>query len=76
MAYIELKPCFCGGKAEVIGFYLKGSANNFQYFVRCSVCKKRIKPHATYKKRERAIEVWNTEKSRNETIRKRLKEKK
>lgn len=56
----RLKPCpFCGSEAEVIGHYIKGVANNYQYFVRCKACKARPRTYATFKKKEQAIEVWN-----------------
>lgn len=59
----KLKPCpFCGGEAEVIGHYIKGVANNYQYFVRCKSCKARPRSCNTFKKKEKAIEYWNTRK--------------
>ncbi|MBR4930736.1 MAG: Lar family restriction alleviation protein [Bacteroidaceae bacterium] len=63
MSEIKLLPCpFCGGEAEVIGHYIKAGANNFQYFVRCKKCKARPQPFYTFKKKEKAVEVWNTRK--------------
>lgn len=63
MSEIKLLPCpFCGGEAEVIGNYIKGVPNNFQYFVRCKKCKARPQPFYTFKKKEKAVEAWNTRK--------------
>lgn len=59
---------FCDGEAEIIGFYIKGVANNYQYFVRCKKCKARPRPHSTFKKREKAIEVWNTRKPMDKIV--------
>lgn len=57
---MKLKVCkFCNGKAEIIGHYIKGVANNYQYFVRCSKCKSRPRAYHTFKKKEKAIEIWN-----------------
>jgi Lar family restriction alleviation protein len=65
----RLKQCpFCGGEAEVIGHYIKGVANNYQYFVRCKSCKARPRSYCTFKKKEEAIEVWNTRKPMDRII--------
>ena len=57
----ELKRCpFCGGEAEVVGHYVKGGPNNYQYFVRCKRYK--VAPMVygmNFKKKEKAIEAWN-----------------
>lgn len=57
----ELKPCpFCGGEAEIVGHYIKGVPNNYQYFVRCKRCKARPTLYGfNFKKKEKAIEAWN-----------------
>lgn len=56
----DLKPCpFCGGEAELTGRYIKGGANNYQYFIRCKRCKARPQAYNTFRKSERAIEEWN-----------------
>lgn len=52
-----LRPCKCGGQAEVIGFW-SNVPNRKHYFVRCSVCKQ-PRNHRNYRKREKAIEDWN-----------------
>jgi Lar family restriction alleviation protein len=63
MSETKLLSCpFCGGEAELIGHYIKGVANNYQYFVRCKQCKARPQSFNTFKKPEKAIEVWNTRK--------------
>lgn len=57
----EPKKCpFCGGEAEVVGHYVKGGPNNYQYFVRCKRCKVRPTLYGmNFKKKEKAIEAWN-----------------
>lgn len=61
MSEIKLLPCpFCGGEAELIGHYIKGVPNDFQYFVRCKKCKARPQQFYTFKKKEKAVEAWNT----------------
>lgn len=57
----KLKLCpFCGGEAEVIGYFQKGVANNYQYFVRCQKCKARPQLYGyTFTSKEKAIEAWN-----------------
>ena len=63
MSETKLLNCpFCGGEAELIGHYIKGVPNNFQYFVRCKKCKARPQLFYTFKKKEKAVEVWNTRK--------------
>ena len=64
MSEIKILHCpFCGGEAELIGHYIKAGPNNFQYFVRCKKCKVRPQPLYTFKKKEKAVEVWNTRKT-------------
>lgn len=61
MSRTKLLECpFCGGEAELIGHYIKGVANNYQYFVRCKTCKARPQSFRTFKKKECAIATWNT----------------
>ena len=63
MSEIKLLPCpFCGGEAELNGHYIKGVPNNYQYFVRRNQCKARPQPFYTFKKKEKAVEAWNTRK--------------
>ena len=52
MSRTKLLECpFCGGEAELIGHYIKGVANNYQYFVRCKTCKARPQSFRTFKKK-------------------------
>ena len=55
----ELNICpICGGKPEIIGHFMKGVANRYIFFVRCSQC--RYRPHHNeFKKRCNAIKGWN-----------------
>jgi len=57
----ELKVCNnCGGTAEVIKYWFKGTANRRHYFARCSICKNRpIKYGYDFKKESDAIKNWN-----------------
>lgn len=61
----ELRPCKCGGEAEVISFFISNIANRKHYFVRCSKCKE-PRNHRNYRKREKAIRDWNNEQAENQ----------
>ena len=53
---LKINRCICGNNAELREFYIKGSANKKNWFVRCQKCRIRTRnrniPH-------KAIEEWN-----------------
>lgn len=59
----EPKNCpVCGGKAEIIYHFFKGTANRKHCFVRCSFCKYRPTKYGYSYRREnfeKAINNWN-----------------
>ncbi|MBO6233236.1 MAG: hypothetical protein J6N78_04175 [Clostridia bacterium] len=48
--------CICGNDAKVVGYYIKGSANHKNFFVKCEKCKTRTRSRKIPYK---AIEEWN-----------------
>lgn len=60
MTKAELKPCpFCGGEAEIISYYFKGTANRMHFFCQCKSCGTRMQNWNGYRTRANAIEAWN-----------------
>lgn len=51
MAY--LKPCKCGGEAEIVKLFPK---NRYDCFVKCKKCGKETK---AYTSRQNAVKAWN-----------------
>lgn len=56
----ELKKCpFCGAEAELIEFYITGSANTKHFFVRCKKCRAR-RGLNSFSHPQIARNEWNT----------------
>lgn len=56
----ELKKCpFCGGEAEIISYYFKGTANRKHFFCQCKACGTRKQNWNGYRTNAKAIEAWN-----------------
>lgn len=57
----RLKHCpFCGGKATLVEYWLKGVANKRHYFVQCKSCGiRKDSHHSGYNSASKAIRAWN-----------------
>ena len=53
---LKIDNCICGGYGKLASFYIKGSANKKNYFVKCSKCATRTRNRKIPSK---AIEEWN-----------------
>ena len=56
MSHKEIEKCLCGSEPNVISFYIKGTANKKNFFVKCMKCKTRTRRR---KNPIKAIEEWN-----------------
>lgn len=65
----KLQPCpFCGGSADFLERYRKGTANRKMYWVECKACRV-AQYHGNdggYRTKEKAAETWNR-RAKNET---------
>lgn len=48
--------CKCGSEPKLVEYYIKGSANHKNYFVKCESCKRRTRNRRL---KQVAIDEWN-----------------